>query len=287
MNIITYYTSLPPLVRIIIIILVAVIAHFVIKGIKKLVKSILSPETVKGVTVEVNLIKRYPKLASLTTIFVSGITFFIYFLAIGLILKQFNVSLGTYLASASIIGLAIAFGSQGFVQDVVMGLTLIFTNALNNDEMVELSGQVGRVESIGLRFTTLINLQGQKILIPNRSIGVIGQFKNGHIPVFVDIQIPQNANPEEIKKNVNEIAEGLFNQYKSIILKKPRILGIKEASNGSWTYLRIKFELWPGQNSIIETTFKQRVIFSIKSSFPDYADWMISIVYRAEYKFLN
>ncbi len=282
MNIINYYTSLPVLFRIITIILIAVIAHFVIKGIRKLVRSILSTGTVKGVSGEVNLIKRYPKIASLTTIFVSGITFIIYFLAIGFILKQFNVSLGTYLASASIIGLAIAFGSQGFVQDVVMGLTLIFTDALNNDEMVELSGQVGRVESIGLRFTTLRNLQGQKILIPNRSIGVIGQFKSGYSPVFVDVQLPKNSNAEQIEKAVEAIAEGIYNQYRSIIVKKPRSLGIKEAVNGSWSYLRINFELWPGQNSLIETTFKQRVIYWIKNAYPDYNDWMISIVYRAE-----
>ena len=129
-------------------------------------------------------IRRYPKIATVTTILVSGLTFTIYFMAIGLILREFKVSLTAYLASASVIGLAVGFGLQGLIQDVIIGLTLIFSDVLSIEDVVELSGQVGKVENIGLRFTTLVNLHGQQIYVPNRNIAMISRFRRGAIRIF-------------------------------------------------------------------------------------------------------
>src|ERR1039458_948603 len=71
-------------------------------------------------------VTQQPKFITVTRLIVSGITFAIYFFAMGLFLQEIGVNLTAYLASASIIGLAISFGSQGLVQDIVSGMTLIF-----------------------------------------------------------------------------------------------------------------------------------------------------------------
>jgi small conductance mechanosensitive channel len=236
----------------------------------------------KGDAKTENIIRRFPKIATVTTILVSALTFTIYFLAIGLILKEFKISLTAYLASASVIGLAIGFGSQGFVQDVVIGLTLIFSDTMDIGDIVEISGQVGRVDKIGLRFTVLINLHGQKIYVPNRNISVIGQFRGGCIRTYVDIQIPDKINEKEATENILAIGKGMYQQHTSIILTPPESFGMKEAKEGNWKYLRIKFRLWPGQNSIIDTIFKQRVISQIKEIYPEYSEWMVTITYKVE-----
>ncbi len=98
----------------------------------------------------------------------------------------------------------------------------------------------------------------------------------------MDIQLPDEIEEKTVIEAVKSIATGLYNQQKSIILEKPEIFGVKEAKGGNWRYLRVKFRLWPGQTAIIETTFKQRVIGFMKKLYPDYADWMITIVYRVE-----
>ncbi len=72
----------------------------------------------------------------------------------------------------------------------------------------------------------------------------------------------------------------MHQQHKSIILTPPEIFGIKETKDGNWRYLRVKFRIWPGQGQLIETTFKQRVILSIKQQLPDYAEWMIIVTYN-------
>ena len=282
MNPIEFIHSLPAAIRIIVILLLAVLSHFIVKGIRRLSQWLLTAKIKTDVSTKEILTRQYPKFATITTILVSAITFIIYFFAIGLILKELKIPLTTYLASASVIGLAIGFGLQGFVQDVVIGLTLIFTDALNIGDMVELSGQMGKVESIGLRFTTLVNLQGQEIYIPNRNIGMIGRFRRGVIRAYVDIQLPEQIDEEKVVEEVQTIAKGMYQQHKSIILSQPELFGIKEAKPAQWRYLRLKFRIWPGQGALIETAFKQRVIAAMKQIYPEYADWMVIVTYRVE-----
>ena len=274
--------SLPTSVRIVVIVLMAVLAHFTVQGLKRLSGWILTLKLETDASTTEVFTRRYPRIASITTILVSGLNFAIYFMAVGLILREFKVSLTAYLASASVIGLAVGFGLQGLVQDVVIGLTLIFSDALNIEDVVEVTGQVGKVENIGLRFTTLINLHGQKIYVPNRNITTISRFRRGSIRGYVDVQLPDEIPEETVTEVVKSIASGLYSQQKSIILEKPELFGIKEAKGGNWRYLRIKFRLWPGQAAIIETTFKQRIIDFMKKTCPNYSDWMIIIAYRVE-----
>jgi small-conductance mechanosensitive channel len=277
-----FIMSLPTSVRIVVIVLLAIFAHFTVQGLKRLSGWMLTLKLETDPSTTEIFTRRYPKIATVTTILVSGLNFAIYFMAIGLILREFNVSLTAYLASASVIGLAVGFGLQGLVQDVVIGLTLIFSDVLNIEDVVEMSGQVGKVENIGLRFTTLVNLHGQKIYVPNRNITMISRFRRGSIRGYVDIQLPDEIEEETVTEAVKSIATGLYSQQKSIILEKPELFGVKEAKGGNWRYLRVKFRLWPGQTAIIETTFKQRVIDFMKKTYPNYADWMITIAYRVE-----
>jgi small conductance mechanosensitive channel len=114
---------------------------------------------------------RLRRLQSLATLLSSALVFALYFLMFGLILAEFGVSLAAYLASASVVGLAIAFGAQGLVQDVVTGLTLIFSDLIDVGDLVEMSGQTGVVRSVTMRFVELENSLGGTVFVPNRTIG--------------------------------------------------------------------------------------------------------------------
>jgi moderate conductance mechanosensitive channel len=145
-----------PEVHILIVMGVAFIVHLAVKIIRH-----ISEWSINKSHAEKNpfgFVTQQPKFITLTRLIVSAINFIIYFLAIGFVLVEgFKVNLTTYLASASIIGLAVSFGSQSLVQDLVTGVTLIFSNAMDVGDIVDLSGIIGRVERIGLRFTKLIN----------------------------------------------------------------------------------------------------------------------------------
>jgi len=282
MKLVDILTDINPILRILLVIVLAVVAIFIVKAIRRFSQYLLTMKVDSQETSEEILTRRYPKLATIITIFVSAVTFTIYFVTVGMILREFKISLTTYFASATVIGLAVGFGLQGFVQDLVIGLTLIFSDALTIGEMVKLGDEIGKVDSIGLRFTVLINLHGQRIIIPNRNIATISQFRGGCIRAYVDIQLPQEIDEKEILQAIQAIAKGMYDQHKSIILAMPEIFGIKAVKDGPWRYLRIKFKLWPGQINIIEETFKERVVLALKKSYADYASWMITVTYKVE-----
>src|SRR5690625_4813214 len=133
--------------RILLIIVLAVAAHLIVLGLRWLGTWLVKP---KGESV-VSTMRAHPKFVTLTTVIVSAATFTIYFAALGMILSEMGISLTAYFASASVIGLAVGFGSQGLVQDLVSGLTLIFSDVLEVGEMVDIGGQTGRVDRVGLR----------------------------------------------------------------------------------------------------------------------------------------
>jgi hypothetical protein len=65
-------------------------------------------------------------------------------------------------------------------------------------------------------------------------------------------------------------------QYGKLILSEPALSDIKKVEPTGWRYLRVTFSLWPGQNTIIENVFRQRVIALLKTLYPDYSDWMVT-----------
>ena len=79
---------------------------------------------------------------------------------------------------------------MGFVsQDVLTGLTLVFSDLIDVDDRVEIGGQVGRVRSIGMRFLILENPMGTLVYIPNRSIGSLINYPQGYIRFLVDVTL--------------------------------------------------------------------------------------------------
>jgi moderate conductance mechanosensitive channel len=212
------------------------------------------------------------------------LTFVIYFFALGLVLQEFGVNLTAYLASASVLGLAISFGSQGLVQDVVIGLTLIFSDAMDIGDMVDVFGStsvIGRVEEIGLRFTVLRNFYNQVVFFPNRTIANVSRFPFGGVYAYADIQIPDGVDRPKAVQAVENVARGMWRQFGAIILSEPSWGDVETAEGGGWSFLRIHFKIWPGQGSLIETIFRQQMISAMKTFQPDYADWQVAVTYRA------
>jgi hypothetical protein len=82
----------------------------------------------------------------------------------------------------------------------------------------------------------------------------------------------------------SEVANGSRNQFGEIILEPPALGQILIADPAGWNYLRVQLRIWPGQNALIETTFRQQVVASMKAFDPDYADWMVTVTYRAAFQ---
>jgi len=268
--------------RLILIVALTVLVHVTVKTIRSVSEWLIR----KGHAQKnrLGLVTQRPKFVTLIQLAANGVTTVMYFLAVGLVLEEFGVSLRAYLASASIVGLAISFGSQGLVQDMVTGLTLIFSDAMDVGDMVEIFGAtsvIGRVEQIGLRFTVLVNFLNQRVLIPNRTIANVSRFPDGGVHAYADVLIPPGTAPDKAAQIVEKVAKGVRAQFAAIILGDPTIGDVETSAGGVWSFLRVQFKLWPGQGSLIETTFRQQVVSAMKGFDPNYADWQVPVTYRA------
>lgn len=263
--------------RILLILVLALVAHAMVLAVRRLGNWLLERDG----TDPRSLARRRPKLASVTTLAVSTLTFVVYFSALGIILGELGIALTAYFASATVIGLAIGFGSQGLVQDVVIGLTLIFSDAIDVGDVADIGGQTGRVESIGLRFITLRTVLDQRVVVPNRNVGQIHRYRRGYVRAYVDVQLPADAPEAEAVAAVERIARGMAAQHRGLIIGDPDNLGVRAADPGDWRYLRLKFRMWPGQGALLEGILRQRVVSALRKLDEAYSDWMVVITYRA------
>jgi len=272
----TFLESLSTPLRLLLVIMVASVAHLVVLLIRKLTNFWM----VRSVK------QNHRKAVSLLSLISSSLIFFFYFAAIGFVLSEFGVPIAAYLASASIIGLAVGFGSQGLVQDVVTGLTSIFSDVYDIGDMVEISSQVGVVTKIGLRFLEIENPLGARVMIPNRSITNVINYRRGYIRCIADVTLPvdvaQNSRESSIKR-IGELANGVYEQFPGILVTPPTIEGEKQTSGGR-IYLRVKFRIWPGRGAPIEQSFKQEVIQEMSKLDNSYKDWMVAVYYEVETK---
>ena len=216
-----------------------------------------------------------------TSLLSSCLIFIIYFSAAGFILNEFGISLKAYFASASIVGLAVGFGSQGLVQDVVTGVTLVFSDLIDIGDMVEISGQTGVVERIGMRFTILKNAYGSHVFIPNRTIANVVNYPRGYMRCLVDITITENVKDKIDLEKIKSITDIIHDSFPGVLRAETETMGTRKSSSGK-EYLRIKFRIWPNRGSPIETVFKQELLAYLKSIDNSYSDWMVYINYEIE-----
>jgi small conductance mechanosensitive channel len=253
--------------RILLVFAIAALAHLCVRGIRDLGQRLLS----------VKALERWTKLRTIAGLITSSLIFTLYFGALGLVLHEFGVSLTAYLASASILGLAIGFGSQGVVQDVVTGLTVILTDLFQVGDLVEISGQTGLVQSITMRFTILLNPMGAQVYIPNRTLGNVILYPRGYVRCFADITLSQNEESAQLMLNqVSTITQGFVDQFPGIMRSIPEI-GTRDATASGRNFVRIKFRIWPGRSEPIQTAYKQEIVKTLTTIDPGYADWMVSI----------
>ena len=270
-------------IKIAVIVCLAIVAHFLVRLLRFIGDWLIRKSAAKKSPV--GFVTHQPKFVTLTGLITSALTLVIYSIGLCGILNVLGMDtktfIATYLATASVVGFAVGFGSQGLVQDVITGLTLIFTDTLEVGDMVEISGQVGRVESVGLRFTELRNFTNQQVFLSNRNISNIARFPRGGLHVYVDVHIPANADRGKIKEIVTQVANGMWEQFKAVILREPEFSEVQAVKPDTREFVRINFKIWPGQAGIIDATFRQRVVAALKQIDPNYADWMVVVTYRA------
>lgn len=173
------------------------------------------------------------------------VNYAISFIMVMMILAVFEVPFGPMLAGAGVVGLAIGFGAQSLVKDIITGFFIIFEDQFAVGDIIQTGSFKGTVDEIGLRVTRIKSWTGEIHIIPNGSIVEVTNFSMNNSIAVVDISVAYEMNIDRaieiIKSTVNEIS--LLNDN---ILKEPEVLGIQTLA-ASEVIIRVICECKPNQ----------------------------------------
>lgn len=175
------------------------------------------------------------------------LTYVVYFTAILSILSAFHIDVAGLLAGAGIVGLAVGFGAQSLVKDVITGFFIVFEDQFAVGDQVQIGSATGTVQEIGLRTTKVKSYTGELHTIPNGSISVVINFSIYNSIALIDISVAYETNMQELEKNIEEFLQTLPNKYEKLV-KPPTYLGVQSFSS-SEIVIRISAETNPTQQS--------------------------------------
>lgn len=189
------------------------------------------------------------------------LTYVIFFMAGLMILEIFNVNTGAILASAGIVGLAVGFGAQNLVKDVISGFFILFENQFNVGDFVETAGVVGTVEEIGLRTCKIRQWTGQLHVIPNGEITRVTNYNRGQMMAVVTLGI---AYEEDIDQAIEVLRRECETAAREIepILDTPQVQGVVELADSA-VLIRAVAPTVPGEQWAVERELRRRFKYAL------------------------
>ena len=146
-----------------------------------------------------------------------------------MILREVGLDVGPLIATAGIGGLAIGFGAQTLVKDVITGFFLLVEDHVRVEDFVEIAGKSGTVERITLRTIRIRDANGAMHVIPNSAITTVSNLTRGFSRYVVDVPVSDKADPRAVFATLEEIGKELAEdpRFKSDILQPLEILGLE------------------------------------------------------------
>ncbi len=188
----------------------------------------------------------------------SGLKVLIWFIVVLAIFDELGFEITPILASAGILGLAIGFGAQSLVKDVVSGFFIIIDNAYNIGETIEVSGFRGKVAYMNLRVTHIENFAGSLFIINNGQINALINWSRRNTTAIVDFGVDYTTNLAKVSEIMPPFMEQLNEQYEEIV-ELPSFLGVTALADSSIN-MRIIAKTSSGNHFAIERKIRQDLV---------------------------
>lgn len=227
-------------------IFIVIIAMIVIKVVHKSIAQFFivrrKSNFSQSVKRDVTLVKLLENIAS----------YVIWFIVLTTILGNFGVKVESIIAGAGVAGIAIGFGAQTLVKDIITGFFIIFENQFDVGDYVRINTTgttvaEGTVQSIGLRSTRIRSFTGELTILPNGTMNEIVNFSiNNSVAVF-EISVSSEENLEQVEEILKPYLEELMEKYDDL-MSTPEILGVDMVKAGE-ALIKIAAETLPNNHA--------------------------------------
>ncbi|MER2063344.1 MAG: mechanosensitive ion channel family protein [Alkalibacterium sp.] len=198
-------------------IIVAVIIFFILRRIGRYVIEKIFTRYIKEKHTVPNRLNTLHKLSK--NIFNAVLYFFLVYV----ILELIGIPVGTLLASAGVIGLALSLGAQGFVADIVNGFMILLEKQIDVGDVVEISGLTGTVEDVNLKTTQVKDFDGTLHFIPNREITIISNQSRADMRVLIQIRLFPSTDLQAVRKVMEKVNTTAIPEYDEITIEPTEI----------------------------------------------------------------
>ncbi|MFI5089620.1 MAG: mechanosensitive ion channel family protein [Terriglobales bacterium] len=184
----------------------------------------------------------------------------IVFIAAMQILPLLGINMGPLLASAGVAGLAIGFGAQTLVHDVINGFFILMENQYDIGDVVRIGGVAGVVESMTLRRTTLRDETGAVHTVPNSEIKIVSNLTRDWAQVALHVAVDYRESSDRILELLKQVGNELRTDpdYAALLVADPQVPGIERVAGGEVDYLML-IKTRPGQQYAVSRELRRRI----------------------------
>ena len=237
------------------IILIAIVTLIVIKAVSLFTSRLTELFSKKRVDEESK-----KRAATLSSVIKNLLIVVVLVIALITVLGEMGIEIGPILAAAGIVGLAVGFGAQSLVKDVINGFFILLEDQIREGDVVQIAGKGGLVERVTLKMTVLRDLAGTVHFIPNGHIDVVSNMTKGYSRYIFDIGVAYRENVDEVIVIMKEVDEELRNdpEYKNDILEPIEILGLDKFDNSA-VIIRARTMTKPSKQWRVGREFNRRL----------------------------
>ena len=196
-----------------------------------------------------------------------GIFLIFFFASMSLLKDVFNFNIEPLLASAGVAGLAIGFGAQTVVKDVINGLFILMENQFQVGDTIRVAGVTGNVEEIGIRRTSLRDNDGTLHIVPNGAIQIVSNMTRDWSQVTLAISVDYNESSDRVIQLLQQVVREFVSdpEFQPDVLSEPQVLGIERVRGQEVDYL-IVAKVRPGKQFGVARELRRRIKASLEAN---------------------
>jgi len=201
------------------------------------------------------------RATTLGGILMSLVTTAVGFVAILMLLRELAIDVVPILTGAGIVGLAVGFGAQNLVRDVISGFFLILEDQVRIGDVARINGVSGVVEQINLRTIILRDGEGAVQVFPNGTITALANLSKQFAYAVVDVKVSYGESVDRVIGTLREVGASMQQDpaWGPVLLAPIDVLGVESLADGAAT-LRMKFKTLPLNQGRVANELRRRVM---------------------------
>lgn len=203
----------------------------------KLIKHVFNPR-IRTRLIEKLKIRSVSRVQTLTDLFQNALLYLVYFIYIYFVLSRLGVPIGTLIAGAGIVGIAIGLGAKDLITDIINGFFIIFEGQFQvGDEVTIHNLKIsGKVLGLGLRTTRIKSVSGEIFYIPNSDITIINNMSRLNRNVLIDIPLDLAIPMETFEAIIKHVNTEIIRDHDDVLVTPPDTIGIIKGPGQRYYY---------------------------------------------------